>query len=118
MELGYLFRVPAFPAVLSIDGVFIGVRTPGELSIELGKLDRDQDTSYDLVDCTGEGWRLYVPKMVISPLTVKKRWTKREIIKLFNERKNVELGEGKKYSEKSLSAKRLDKIILDLVEIS
>jgi hypothetical protein len=56
--------------------------------------------------------------MVISPLTFKKRWTKREIIKLFNERENVELGEGKKYSERSLSAKRLDKIIFDLVEMN
>ena len=118
MELTYLFRMPTFPVVLSIDGVFIAVRTPEELSIELGKVDLDQDTSYDFVDFTGEGWSLYVPKMVLSPLTFKKRWTKREIIKLFNERKNIQLGEGKKYSEKSLSAKRLDKIILDLVEIS
>ncbi len=118
MELRYLFRMPTFPVVSNIDGVFIGAKTPEELSIELGKLHLDRDTSYDLVDFTGEGWSLYVPKMVISPLTLKKRWTKREIIKLFNERKNIELGEGKKYSEKSLSAKRLDKIILDLVETS
>jgi hypothetical protein len=56
--------------------------------------------------------------MMISPLTIKKRWTKLEIIKLFNERENVEVGEGKKYSEKSLSAKCLEKIISDLVELS
>jgi hypothetical protein len=107
-----------FPMVTNIEGYFIGAKTPRELSIKLRKIQLDRDKSYDLVDFTGEGWSLYVPKMVISPLTSKKRWTKREIIKLFNERQNIELAEGKKYSEKSLSAKRLDKVISDLVEIS
>lgn len=118
MKLQYLFRKPAFPMVGNIEGYFIGAKTPKELSIKLRKIQLDQDKSYDLVDFTGEGWSLYVPKMVISPLTLKKRWTKREIIKLFNERENMEFAEGKKYSEKSLSAKRLDKIIFDLVEMS
>jgi hypothetical protein len=104
--------------VTNIEGYFIGAKTPKELSTKLRKIRLDRDRSYDLVDFTGEGWSLYVPNMVISPLTLKKRWTKREIIKLFNERENMELAEGKKYSEKSLSAKRLYKIILDLVEIS
>ena len=104
--------------VTNIEGYFIGAKTPKDLSIKLTKIPLDRDKSYDLVDSTGEGWSLYTPKMVISPLTLKKRWTKREIIKLFNERENIELAEGKKYSEKSLSAKRLYKIIFDLVEIS
>jgi len=37
MELTYLFRIPTFPVVLSIDGVFIGAKTSEELTIELGK---------------------------------------------------------------------------------
>ena len=104
--------------VSNIEGYFVGAKTPKELSIKLTKIQLDRDKSYDMADFTGEGWSLYLPKMVISPLTLKKRWTKREIIKLFNERENIELAEGKKYSEKSLSAKRLDKIIFDLVEMS
>ncbi len=72
MELRYLFRIPTFPVVLSIDGVFIGAKTAEELTIELDKFNLDQDTSYDLVDFRGEGWRFYVPEMVISPLTLKK----------------------------------------------
>jgi len=104
--------------VSNIEGYFVGAKTPKELSIKLTKIQLDRDKIYDMVDFTGEGWSLYLPKMLISPLTFKKRWTKREIIKLFNERENIELAEGKKYSEKSLSAKRLDKIIFDLVEMS
>jgi len=118
MKLQYLFRKPIFPMVSNIEGYFVGAKTPKELSIKLTKIQLDRDKSYDMVDFTGEGWSLYLPKMLISPLTLKKRWTKREIIKLFNERENIELAEGKKYSEKSLSAKRLDKIIFDLVEMS
>ena len=118
MKLQYLFRKPIFPMVSNIEGYFVGAKTLKELSIRLTKIQLDRNKSYDMVDFTGEGWSLYLPKMVISPLTLKKRWTKREIIKLFNERKNIELAEGKKYSEKSLSAKRLDKIIFDLVDIS
>ena len=104
--------------VTNIEGHFIGAKTPKDLIRKLTKIQFDPDKSYGMVDFTGEGWSLYAPKMVLSPLTLKKRWTKREIIKLFNERENIELAEGKKYSEKSLSAKRLNKIISDLVEIS
>ena len=118
MKLQYLFRKPVFPMVSNIEGYFVGAKTPKDLSIKLIKIPFDRDKSYDMVDFTGEGWSLYLPKMLISPLTLKKRWTKREIIKLFNERENIKVAEGKKYSEKSLSAKRLDKRIFDLVEMS
>ena len=118
MKLQYVFRKPTFPMLANIEGYFIGAKTPKELSIKLTKTQLDRDKSYDMVDFTGEGWSLYASIMVISPLTLKKRWTKREIIKLFNERENIELAEGKKYSEKSLSAKRLGMIISDLVELS
>ena len=118
MELYYLFRKPIFPMVANIEGHFIGANNPQVLSNELAKIHLKKDGIYSLVDFTGEGWDIYTEKMFISPLAIKKKWTKLEIIKLFNERKNTELGEGKKYSEKSLSAKRLDKIISDLVEIS
>ena len=85
MKLQYLFRKPTFPMLTNIGGYFIGAKTPKELSIKLTKTQFDRDKSYNMVDFTGEGWSLYTPKMVLSPLTLKKRWTKREIIKLFND---------------------------------
>jgi len=118
MELRYFFRKPTFPMVGNIEGYFISAKNAKELSSKLAEIQLNKDGSYNLVDFTGEGWILYTAKMIISPLTIKKRWTKLEIIKLFNERKNTELVEGKKYSEKSLSAKRLGKIISDLVDMS
>ena len=60
---------------------------------------------------------MFLPQhMAISPLTAKKKWTKKEIITLYNNRENPSSGE-KQYSEKSLSAKRFDKIFTDIVEM-
>lgn len=104
--------------IANIEGHFVGATTPKAFACKLAQIPFNNDKSYDIVDSRGEGWSLYAPKMLISPLTMKKRWTKREIIKMFNERENTELAGGKKYSEKSLSVKRLSKVISDLVEIS
>lgn len=118
MELQFLFRQPIFPIVANIEGLFVGAKTPKALASQLARIPFENEKFYDMVDSRGEGWSLYTPKMLISPLTIKKRWTKREIIELFNERENWELADGKMYSERSLSAKRLDKIIFDLVDLS
>lgn len=117
MELQYLFRKPKFPMVANIEGQFIGAKTPKDFLNKLSQIQIDQDKSYNMVDINGEGWSLYVSKMVISPLTIKKKWTKLEIIKLFNERDNLQLAYEKMYSEKSLSSKSLDKIISDLIDL-
>ena len=119
MIIKYLFRVPVFPVITSIDGHVIGAVTPDDLGVELSKAQFVQEEIYDAVDSTGEGWSLLVKESIVflSPLNMRKRWTKREIIKLFNERENTELAEGIQYSEKSLSAKRRDKIISDIAEL-
>jgi hypothetical protein len=49
-------------------------------------------------------------------LTAKKKWLKKEIISLYNNRENPNSG-GNQYSEKSLSAKRFDKIFTDIVDL-
>ncbi|MFW5860661.1 MAG: hypothetical protein ACOCWZ_00305 [Spirochaetota bacterium] len=118
MELQFFLRMPKFPMVGNIEGHFIGAGNARELSCKLAEIQLNEEEGYDLVDFTGEGWSLFAPEMIISPLTIKKRWTKLEIITLFNERKNVELGEGRVYSVKSMSSKRIGKIISDLVAMS
>ena len=119
MIIKYMFRMPVFPVITSIDGHVIGAVTPDGLGIELSKTQFVHEEIYDLVDAVGEGWSLLVNQSIVflSPINMRNRWTKREIIKLFNERKNTELAEGIQYSEKSLSAKRLDRIISDIAEL-
>lgn len=118
MELQYLFRKPAYPVVALIEGHFVGAKTQKALAGQLARIPFENEKSYDMVDSKGEGWSLYTSHMLISPLTTKKRWTKKEIVEMFNKRGNLELAGGKMYPVKSLSAKRLDRIISDLAEMS
>jgi hypothetical protein len=116
MELQFIFRKPIFPMVCSIDGYFIGAKTKKHLEKELAKLELPSAQFYNLADFSGEGWTLHLE--TISPLTFHKRWTKKDIIQLFNGRTNLECGNGIKYSEKSLSSKKLDKIITDIANLA
>jgi hypothetical protein len=60
---------------------------------------------------------MFLPKhMAISPLTIKKKWFKKDIIALYNGRKNTGSDENQ-YSNKSLSAKRFEIIFKDIVEL-
>ena len=112
-----MFRKPKFPLIGNFEGHFISAQNTRELTRKLSKISLE-DKTYNFLDSTGEGWAIYTEHMVISPIATKKRWTKKEIIALFNERKNLELADGEMYSEKSLSSKRVHKIIYDLVEMS
>ncbi len=114
--LQYFFRKPRFPVLVSIEGDLICGKSPNTLSRRLLKSEYVREKSYNAIDIKGEGWGFYPEHWLITPLSLKKRWTKLEIIKLYNSRKNKK-NEDIIYSEKSLSTKRLDRIIADIVEI-
>lgn len=120
MEIQFIFRTPKFPMIANIGGHFVAAKTPGDLLNKLLSIKLGPAKSYNMVDSAGEGWGLYPypTLMAISPLTMKKRWTKVEIINLFNERTNTEIASGKKYSLKSLSAKRFERIFTELVAMA
>ncbi len=117
-ELQYLFRKPKFPLIISIEGYFIGAKTPADLLRKLPQAPVGNKEYYQAIDKMGEGWSFSPGQMLLSPLALKKRWTKKQIISLFNQRTNKEDGQQEQYSEKSLSIKRLDRIITDLVQLS
>jgi hypothetical protein len=72
------------------------------------------NSSYDAIDQSGEGFGLYVydDGFALSPLVMKKTWTKLELIQLYNGRKNK--ADESAYSEKSLSAKKVNQIVSDI----
>jgi len=118
MELQYLFRKPNFPILGSIEGYFIGAKNPKVLHSRLAEIPINKGGYYSLVDCTGEVWSFIADQRILSPLSFKKRQTKLEIIRLFNDRKNIEVGDEKQYSEKSLSSKRFERVFSDLLALS
>lgn len=117
-SLQYIFRQPRFPMIGSIEGYFIAAKTAKDFIEQLQRVPFQKKGLYNIADRNGEGWRFSVEHMTISPLTLKKRWTKKEIIALFNQRKNKDVGQQELYSEKSISNKRLDRIVADLVRLT
>jgi len=114
--LTYIFRKPKFPIVCNFDGVLVAAKSEITFTRQLDKIKIDIDKSYPLISISGEGWMFLPQHMAVSPLTAKKKWTKKEIITLYNSRKNP-TSDGNQYSDKSLSAKRFEKIFTDIVEL-
>jgi hypothetical protein len=101
-----------------LDGRLFAAKSAMALAKELAELHLRAEIHYPAIDATGEGWGLYVfaKVTVLSPMVMKKRWTKREVIQRYNSRQNR--GEDDSpYPEKSLSSKRLDRIIREIAEL-
>ena len=71
-------------------------------------------TTYNLVDSRAEGFAFLPEHMVISPLTSKKRWTKREVITIYNSYQENDEG---KYSLRGLSNKTFGSVVQTLVDL-
>ena len=113
--LKYLFRKPRYPIICNIDGYVVGAKSEKTFLKQLSETNVELEKSYDLLDSSGEGWSFWPDKMAISPLTRHKKWSKKEVIELFNNRINA--SENIMYSTKSLSSKRFDRIFKEIVEL-
>ncbi len=109
-------RVPRFPVLGEVDGLVIGARSDAQLQKSLAELDLSGHDVVDFVDSTAEGWSFRSKLMVFSPFTVHKRWTKREVIEMFNASRTAQTL-GVSYSERSLSSKRFDRIVNEIVDL-
>ncbi len=116
MTFNYLFRKPVFPILCDIDGHVIAAKSEKSLVRQLAELELEPEKHFDAVDSTIEGWALYPAEQILSPLTFRKRWTKIDMISLYNNRKNVAAGDIP-YSEKSLSAKKCERVFGEIVEL-
>lgn len=115
-KIKHFFRKPKYPVIVDVDGVLVCGKSSITLSRRLSEINLIKSNSYNVVDSSIEGW-VFIPKhWVISPMTFKKRWTKLELIRMYNGRKNKK-NEDFKYSEKSLSSKRLDKVFNDIFQL-
>jgi hypothetical protein len=112
----FLFRQPKFPVICDAQGVLIGAETPGQLSDQVQSIRIPACEEIPLVDASSEGWVLDIDHMIVSPLTLKKVWTKKEIIAMFNKSKTAAQA-GLEYPARSLSSKRFDRIIAEIVKL-
>jgi len=115
-KINHFFRKPKYPVIINVDGILVCGKSAITLSRRLSEIKSMKSDSYHAIDSSVEGWAFIPEHWVISPMTLKKRWTKLEIINLFNERKNKN-SEDPLYSEKSLSSKRLEKVFKDIFDL-
>jgi len=112
----YLFRRPVFPIICDLDGALIAARSHRGFVPQVGQADVQPGKHYTVIDATGEGWSLVSDCMVVSPLTFRKRWTKKRIIELFNN-SDTAAKAGMAYSTRSLSSKRLARVVADITAL-
>jgi len=73
----------------------------------------DGETKIKAIDSDGQEFWYYPDKYVIFPASMSRRWSKKSMIDLYN---NTESNKTK-YSEKSLSAKKVYRIVLDICNL-
>ena len=112
----FFFQRPKFPVICDVQGVLIGAGTPKKLSDHLSSIELPSGEQIPLIDAAAEGWVLDIDHMIVSPLTFKKSWTKKEVIEVFNRSKTARQA-GLEYPERSLSSKRFDRIIGEIVKL-
>jgi hypothetical protein len=112
-----MFRRPVFPIIIGIDGIVVSARSTQGLEKKFSQIALAAGRLYPVVDSTGATWDLYVDGMILSPLTLRKRPTKKELIALVNGRTNKHPDEVP-YLEKSLSNKTFERIFEELVNIT
>lgn len=110
--MDFLFRKPRFPIIVVTDDGLIGAHAVSECAKKLTKVTFAGDAPKPVIDSNAEGFALHPERMIISPLTMKKRWSKAEIISLYNERKMPALPV---YASTSLGNKTLERIVHDIV---
>lgn len=110
-------RKPVFPVISDLHGHLVSARTEKELERHARRWKGNTGKTCSLIDFTGRDWLFSPDFPALSPMSMKhRRWTKKEIIELFNSSSLAQKAE-MSYSTKSLSVKRLDRIINDIVEL-
>ena len=80
----YAFRRPRFPIIYAVGNELLAALSPDALQRQLERLELQGAKVLDMVDATGEGWAFHSDLMIVSPLTLRKRWKKIDVIRLFN----------------------------------
>jgi hypothetical protein len=112
--LGVLFRRPIFPVVgFAGDRLYsaLDLKMLAPILVRLG-LSAGGDIA-KVVDSTGEEFSYSSEQRVLSPGFMSKRWTRRQIIDLYNNR----IGSDRRYSARSLSNKIVSEIVAEISDL-
>jgi hypothetical protein len=116
VELLILFRSPEYPVLILSSGKTYSEFNLKQLAEICVSINPNNNSKVQVIDSTAsEFW--YVPeKYILSPGFVSKKWSKKQLIEKFNNSSNVRESR-QEYSMKSLSSKKLERIIGDLCRL-
>ena len=112
-----LLRSPKYPVIVIEDNdiwTASGIEELGMICVT-SKPVEDED-SIKVIDCTGEEFWYLPDQYVLVPGFFTKKWTKKQIIELYNNSESAR-ERNIRYPLKSLSSKRISKIVTDICEI-
>lgn len=117
IEFNIVFRKPKYPVLVVSDKELFSAFNIKQLARRcMSSMPIENKNYIQVVDSTGEEFWYSPDQNVLSPGFAFKRWTKKRIVEAFNSSTNA-LKLKQEYSIKSLSNKRLDKIVRDICEL-
>jgi hypothetical protein len=116
-KVQYAFRRPRFPIIYAVGSELRSATSPAAFQRQLQRLELQGAKVLDIVDATGEGWAFHSDLMIVSPLTLKKRWKKIEVIRLFNGSDNARRI-GAAYPEAYIPRRSLVRIIAEVAALA
>ena len=115
-KVQYAFRRPRFPIIYAVGNELLAALSPAAFQRQLERLEPQGTKVLDMVDATGEGWAFHSDLMIVSPLTLKKRWKKIDVIRFFNGSDNARRI-GAAYPEAYIPRRPLARIIAEVAAL-
>ncbi len=111
-RIRYFWRRPRFPLLLDTGIELIALHGADECEARLPPLALTGDPR-PVIDAQAEGFAFYPDLETITPLTLKKDWTKAEIVALYEARKRA----GAPAYTRRLPNRRLADVVADIVAL-
>ena len=112
--MNYVFRLPKFPVLLDAGTHLVHARSKAQLEARVSRLALSGEERRDIIDSKAEGFALYPQSMVVAPHIGIRRWTKANIIELYNSRRMPSLPE---LAKTSLGNRSLEQIVQEVVQL-
>ena len=112
-----LLRSPKYPViVVTEEGLYSAYNIKQLAALCVLSEPIDDDFEITVIDSSGDDFKYFQEHTALMPGFLNKKWTKKQIIELYN--KSLYAGEkGTEYSLKSISNKRVSRIVGDICEL-
>ena len=112
--MDFLLRQPKFPVLLDTGELLIHAMSKAQLESKIAKVKFADDARKDIIDSKADGFCFYPKTMHILPSIAIRRWTKLQIIDMYNTKKKPGAPE---LRSTSLGNRSLERVVSEVVEL-